>query len=39
VGIQEVSWDTRGSLRAGDNYYFYGKENHQFARGVLYPKE
>ena len=31
VGVQEVRWDKRGTVRAGDYYFFYGQgnENHQ----------
>jgi len=31
VGVQEVSWDKGGTVRAGDYDFFYGKgnENHQ----------
>jgi len=31
VGVQEVRWDSEGTVRAGDYYFFYGKgnENHQ----------
>jgi hypothetical protein len=27
VGVQEVSWDKGGTVRAGDYIFFYGKEN------------
>ena len=31
VGVQEVSWDKGGTVRAGDYNFFYGigNENHQ----------
>ena len=31
VGVQEVRWDKRGTLKAGDYVLFYGEgnENHQ----------
>jgi len=31
LGVQEVRWDKRGKVRAGDYNFFYGKgnENHQ----------
>ena len=30
VGVEEVRWDTRGTVRAGVQIFFYGKgnENH-----------
>jgi len=31
-------WDTGGNLRGGD-YFFYGKGNHEFGTGFLYPTE
>jgi hypothetical protein len=36
VGVQEVSWDKRGTVRAGD-YFFYGKvnESHQLGTGFF----
>jgi hypothetical protein len=33
VGVQEVRWDKRGTVRAGDYIFFYGQENEN------YPKE
>ena len=37
VGVQEVSWDKEGTVRAGDYYFFYGKgnENHQLGTGFF----
>jgi hypothetical protein len=26
VGVQEVSWDKEGTVRAGEYYFFMGKE-------------
>jgi len=41
VGVQEVSWDKGGTVRAGDYSFFCGKgnENHQLGTGYLYTKE
>ena len=41
VGVQEVRWDNRGTVRTGDYIFFYGKgnENHQLGTGFfLYTK-
>jgi hypothetical protein len=37
VSIQEVRWDKGGTVRAGDNIFFYGKgnENHHVCRGFF----
>ena len=34
VGVQEVSWDKGGTVRAGDFEFFYGKGNrsHQWGK-------
>jgi len=38
VGLQEVSWDKDGTVRAGVYNFFYGNgnKNHQSGRGFLY---
>jgi len=37
VGVQEVSWDKEGIVRAGDYNFLYGKGNeyHQIGKGFL----
>jgi len=37
VGVQDVRWDKGGTVRAGDDDFFYGKgnENHQLGTGVF----
>ena len=41
VGVQEVRRDKGGTVRAGDYYIFYAKENqnHQLGTGFLYTTE
>jgi len=41
VGVQEVRWDKRGTVRPGDCGFFYGKGNkyHQLGTGFLYNVE
>jgi hypothetical protein len=38
VGVQEVMWDKRGTVRAGDYIFIYGKgnSNHQLEQDCLY---
>ena len=38
VGVQEITWDKEGTVRAGDYNFFYekGNENHQLGIGLLY---
>jgi hypothetical protein len=37
VGVQEVRWDTGGTIKAGDYNFFYGKgkENNQLGTGYF----
>jgi exonuclease III len=37
VGVQEVSWDKEGTVRAGEYTFFYGKgqENHHLGTGYF----
>ena len=41
VGVQEVRWDKRGTLRAGDYNFFYGKEMKiiSWEQDLLYTEE
>ena len=40
VGVQEVRWDKRGTVRAGGYNFFYGKVNvkHQLSRIFCIPQ-
>jgi len=37
VGVQEIRWDKRGTVRAGDYYYFYGKGNDWKTQNQIEP--
>jgi len=41
VGVQEVRWDSEGTVRAGDYNFFCGKENKIINSGkdLLYTTE
>jgi hypothetical protein len=41
VGVQKVSWDKEGTVRAGEYTFFYGKgqENHQLGTGFFCAPE
>jgi len=41
VGVQDVRWDTRCTVKAGDCNFPYekGNENHQLGKGFLYTTE
>jgi len=36
AGVQEVRWDKRGTLRAGDYTFFFGKGNENKKFGTRY---
>ena len=40
VGVQQVRRDNRGTVRAGNYYYFYGKgnDNHQLGTNFCTPQ-
>jgi hypothetical protein len=41
VGVQEVMWNKRGTVKAGDYNFFYGKEMNiiSWEQDCLYTKE
>jgi hypothetical protein len=41
VGVQEITWDKWGTVRAGEYNFFYGKgiENRQLGTGFLHTTE
>ena len=36
VGVQELKWDSVGTIRAGDYNFFYGKRNKNYQLGTKY---
>jgi hypothetical protein len=36
VGVQEVRWDNKGTVRAGDYIFFYGKGNEYYQLGTVF---